>query len=259
MADKDFLVKNGISVNATFIYTGGLLTIGNSSINTTANSTKISITGDGAQANMSSAGFITGISSINSTAISVGSNAILGAVNITFGNTTVNSTVNSTALLIGSTSVNASVILLGNSTVNVVINSNSLMIGNSTVNSTSMTVGNSTVYTTITPGGVKNSSQTLTYAAPTAWNVALGKIASVTLTGNNAFGAPTNLEVGYYALHIYQDATGNRSPNTWSNVFCWPANIPPTLSTTARAHDLVTGISDGTYIYCTYVNDVRNA
>jgi len=114
----------------------------------------------------------------------------------------------------------------------------------------------------ITFTGVINTSaanvaqQTLTYGATTNWNASLGVVATVTLTGATTFANPTNLKVTTYILHIYQDSTGSRTAS-WGSAFKWPAGVAPVLTTTASAHDMLSFVSDGTYLYGAFVPDVR--
>ena len=99
-------------------------------------------------------------------------------------------------------------------------------------------------------------NQTLTDGATISWDVSLGQIATVTLAGNRTIAAPTNLKVSTYILHVIQDATGSRTL-TWNSVFKWTAGVAPTLTTTANRRDVFTFVSDGTYLYGSFLPDVR--
>jgi hypothetical protein len=101
--------------------------------------------------------------------------------------------------------------------------------------------------------------QTLTDAATIAWDTNLGRSAQVTIgaTGRT-MGAPTNLLAGEsYTLIVIQDAGGSKTITTWNTVFKWAGGVTPVLTTTANAKDIVSGVSDGTNIYCTWINDVK--
>ena len=100
------------------------------------------------------------------------------------------------------------------------------------------------------------ANQTLTDATTIAWNTANGSVAYVTLGGNRTMGAPTNLHVGTYVLHVIQDGAGSRGLG-WNSVFKWPGGVAPTLTTTAGARDLFSFISDGTYLYGSFLPDVK--
>ena len=100
------------------------------------------------------------------------------------------------------------------------------------------------------------STQNITYGGSVTWNLAAGKIASITLTGASCNVATSNLCVDTCLLHIYQDVTGSRLIS-WAPNFKWPAGIAPTLSNTANSHDIMTFVCDGTNMYGTYINDVR--
>jgi hypothetical protein len=99
-------------------------------------------------------------------------------------------------------------------------------------------------------------SQTLTDGATINWDTSSGQVATVTLGGNRAIAAPTNLRVGTYILHVIQDATGSRTL-TWNSVFKWTAAVAPVLTTTANARDVFSFVSDGTNLYGSYLPDVR--
>ena len=100
------------------------------------------------------------------------------------------------------------------------------------------------------------ASQILTDGATINWDVSLGSVATVTLGGNRAIAAPTNLKIGSYILHIIQDGSGNRTV-TWNSVFKWPAGVAPVLTTTGNRRDLFSFVCDGTNLYGSYLPDVR--
>jgi hypothetical protein len=90
---------------------------------------------------------------------------------------------------------------------------------------------------------------TLTDAATIAWDVSVAQAAKVTLAGNRAFGAPTNMAAGaFYSLLVIQDGTGSRT-GSWNSVFKFPTATAPTLTTTANAKDFFVFRSDGTNMY----------
>jgi hypothetical protein len=97
----------------------------------------------------------------------------------------------------------------------------------------------------------KSTVQTLTDGASIAWNVVNGNAAKVTLGGNRAIAAPTNVQAGgFYALEVAQDATGSRTL-TWNTVFKFGTVGTPTLTTTASKSDHFTFYSpDGTNLRC---------
>jgi hypothetical protein len=94
----------------------------------------------------------------------------------------------------------------------------------------------------VTPAAQAISAAYLTLidASSVAWDTNNGFNAVVTLGGNRAFAAPTNVKDGWtYILDIIQDATGSRTP-TWNSIFEWGASGPPTLSTAATKRDSLT-------------------
>ena len=99
-------------------------------------------------------------------------------------------------------------------------------------------------------------SQTLTDGATINWDVALGRVATVTLGGNRTISAATNQKVGTYILRVVQDGTGSRTL-TWNGNYKWTAQTAPVLSTGAGAVDIITFFSDGTKMYGSYLPDMR--
>lgn len=123
--------------------------------------------------------------------------------------------------------------------------------------STNLTVsGNTTLNGTVSTAGANILQQTLADGATVNWNVALGQIATVTLGGNRTMAAPTNLKVGTYILHVYQDGTGSRTL-TWNSVFKWTAAVAPPLTSAINSHDVFSFVSDGTNLYGSFMPDVR--
>jgi hypothetical protein len=98
--------------------------------------------------------------------------------------------------------------------------------------------------------------QTLTDGATINWNIASGTIATVTVGGNRTMAAPTNLKIGTYILHIYQDGVGGRTM-TWNSIFKWPGGVAPVLTATAGAHDVYSFVCDGTNLYGSFIPDVK--
>ena len=99
-------------------------------------------------------------------------------------------------------------------------------------------------------------NQTLTDAATIAWNTSSGQVATVTLGASRTMGAPSNLKVGTYILHVIQGGSGSYGI-TWNSVFKWPAGVAPVLSTAVGARDVFSFISDGTNLYGSYLTDVK--
>lgn len=101
---------------------------------------------------------------------------------------------------------------------------------------------------------VVTPTQTLTDAATITFNANISAVVEVTLTATGRTLTPSNLKAGgSYLLFIKQDATGGKTITTWTN-FKWPGGVAPTLSTAANAVDIISGISDGTFIYASIQN-----
>ena len=89
----------------------------------------------------------------------------------------------------------------------------------------------------------------LVFDATQDWALAANQVATLTLTANTTFDAPTQMVDGsFYSLIIIQDATGSRTAS-WNGVFKWAAATAPTLTTTASAKDIFVWRSDGTNMY----------
>ena len=89
----------------------------------------------------------------------------------------------------------------------------------------------------------------LSFDATQDWALTANQVATLTLTGNTTFDAPTQMVDGsFYSLIIIQDGTGSRTAS-WNAVFKWAAATAPVLTTTASAKDIFVWRSDGTNMY----------
>ena len=89
----------------------------------------------------------------------------------------------------------------------------------------------------------------LTFDATQDWALTANQVATLTLTANTTFDAPTQMVDGaFYSLIIIQDGTGSRTAS-WNTVFKWAGGTAPTLTTTAAAKDIFVWRSDGTNMY----------
>ena len=89
----------------------------------------------------------------------------------------------------------------------------------------------------------------LTFDATQDWALTANQVATLTLTANTTFDAPTQMVDGaFYSLIIIQDGTGSRTAS-WNTVFKWAGGTAPTLTTTASAKDIFVWRSDGSNMY----------
>ena len=89
----------------------------------------------------------------------------------------------------------------------------------------------------------------LVFDATQDWALAANQVATLTLTANTTFDAPTQMVDGsFYSLIIIQDGTGGWTAS-WNTVFKWAAATAPTLTTAASAKDIFVWRSDGTNMY----------
>ena len=160
-----------------------------------------------------------GTAAVNSTAVSVGANAIMTSSSLTIGNSTVNSSLTNYVLTlanatwtttytrdnanIGDTmAINSLRILIGNSTVNLFCNSSTLTIGaNVALTPTTLTIGNSTVNTVITSTNIGGSS-----------NAQLNVVNSVTVNATTTVGVGANVTLSTSKISV-----GNSTVNSHAN------------------------------------------
>jgi len=115
----------------------------------------------------------------------------------------------------------------------------------------------------ITRSGIKVSGQaysamnTLTDAATIATDCNDGNVHEVTLTDNRTLGAPTNLQDGATYIWVITQDVGGTNTLAYNAVFKFPGGTAPTLTTTGSAVDILTGVSDGTNIYCSLAADFK--
>jgi len=89
----------------------------------------------------------------------------------------------------------------------------------------------------------------LTFDATQDWALTANQVATLTLTANTTFDAPTQMVDGaFYSLIMIQDGTGGWTAS-WNAVFKWAGGTAPTLTTTASAKDIFVWRSDGTSMY----------
>lgn len=101
------------------------------------------------------------------------------------------------------------------------------------------------------------SNGALTDASTIAWNLDTYQVAVVTLNGSRTMGVPSNMRVGTFLLHVKQNTSGNSTLSFPNTTFKWTAQVAPTLTTTANARDIISFICDGTYMYGSFLPDVR--
>ncbi len=118
------------------------------------------------------------------------------------------------------------------------------------VSGTSGFVGDATFDGNVIIKGQAYAEQgTLTDASTISWNLNTDPNATVTLGASRTLANPTNMKSGgSYYLTVKQDATGTRALS-FGTAYKWPGGYAPILTETANAIDIITFISDGTYMY----------
>lgn len=110
--------------------------------------------------------------------------------------------------------------------------------------------GTSAATATLARAALNKGETTLTDQATVSTDCALGNVFTLAIGGNRTMGAPTNQAAGAtYIWKITQDVSGGRTL-AWNSVFKFPGGVDPTLTTAGGAVDIVSGLSDGTNLYC---------
>ncbi len=104
-------------------------------------------------------------------------------------------------------------------------------------------------------GQAWSTTTVLTDAVTIATDCDLGNVNTVTLTANRTLGAPTNMKDGAKYMWIIKQDAGGTNTLAYNAVFLFPGGVAPVLSTGGNAIDILTGVSDGTSIYCTMDKD----
>jgi hypothetical protein len=95
---------------------------------------------------------------------------------------------------------------------------------------------------------------TLTDGANISWDLD-NQVAQVTLAGNRTLDNPTNKKAGAtYVLIVKQDATGTRTL-AYGSDYKFVGGITPVLSTGTNDIDILTFVSDGTFLYGAIAKD----
>ncbi len=105
---------------------------------------------------------------------------------------------------------------------------------------------------------LNRGSTTLSDAATIATDCSVNNVFTMTLiTTARTMGAPTNqIDGATYIWRIRQDGTGGRTL-LWNSAFKFPGGTPPVITSAANSKDVITGVSDGTNIECSFVQDMK--
>ena len=244
-----------IESNTIFSVNSSILSIGNSSVNVSTNSTLLRFANSSSSANISLTSFAIGTSVVNgsvittgssglianTSALSVGANVIVNTSSIFVGNSTVNTVLSSTisvANSTGSANVNPIEFKVGLSTVNsttvsvgsnLVINSSSLLVGNSTVNS----VANSSALR------LANSTSNISISVPTSAQVSNGFFF---LNANSTWSVvptPQTLETNTIVLEHSQHTT-----NTFTTTGTSQQTVDQFATATFRSAEYLVSVKD---------------
>lgn len=183
---------------------------------------------------------------------------LIGNATGPYGKTEANLNVNNATYAYGKTEGNLNVnsALTSNNSTNLGGVAAASYLTTSSASSTYAPLASPTFTGTVSVAQANVLNQTLTDGATISWNTASGQVATVTIGASRTMGAPSNLKVGTYILHVIQGGSGSYGI-TWNSVFKWPAGVAPVLSTAVGARDVFSFISDGTNLYGSYLTDVK--
>jgi len=234
MADKDFVVKNGLVVNSTLI----VATAGKVGVNTSTPDATLTVTGTANVSGLVTLGSLNATVA-NSTTLNVTGLANVGNVNTTVANSSslnvsgLASVGNLNTLVVNSTAINSSTVNSTSATITTMtgnvlavsinstsINSASVTVGNvSTINSTVLSFGNSTANVVVTNGAVSVTGNVSVnsisiFANSTTANLVVSNFATIT-TGNvtGDFRVSGNLSVAGSLLYT-ANSTGDIVPSS---------------------------------------------
>jgi hypothetical protein len=107
-------------------------------------------------------------------------------------------------------------------------------------------------------GQIHSTLQTLTNSTSITWDLNGKQNAQLTLDANGTVSTVSNQKSGaIYFLKIAQNGTGNYTLTFSDAAFKFPNGVEPVISTGASAVDVIQFISDGTYMYGTWVGDYQ--
>lgn len=176
------------------------------------------------------------------------------------GSSTLGDSTSDLTTITGRATVGTNLAVTGNTSTNkLVVTSLLTSSGNTTTNKLTVSSATTTSNLTISGTTTDNSdalNQTLSDGSTINWNVALGRVATVTIAASRTMAAPTNLKVGTYILKVVQGGSGSYNI-TWNGLFKWTAQTAPTLSTAVGAVDVFSFFSDGSKLYGSFLPDVR--
>jgi hypothetical protein len=277
--DESKLYANTITANVRFVSTGstrlgttgtnrtivnGLLSA-NGNLNVSGNTTlggaskTLTIGGSGATVNATGWFGVTGRASISTNLFVAGNTTIGGVLNIN-GGINLGDAATDLLTVTGRATVAQNLNVSGNTTFGAANKTSNTtgwfgVNGRATV-STNLFVGGNTTLNGTTTDKSNALSQTLTDQATITWDVASGRVATVTLGASRTIAAPTNQKVGTYILRVVQGGSGGYTL-TWNGNYKWTAQTAPVLSTAVGAVDIITFFSDGSKMYGSYLPDMR--
>jgi hypothetical protein len=115
-----------------------------------------------------------------------------------------------------------------------------------------------TKFQVVAGGTAAGTSNALSGSGSQTFDLTLGNVQQLTLTGNITTLAFSNLQDNtFYTIVLKQDATGSRTMSGVSSNFKFPGGTVPTITSTANAVDVWDCIARGTVLYCRASQDVK--
>ena len=100
-----------------------------------------------------------------------------------------------------------------------------------------------------------SAMNTLADAATILTDMEDGNVHEITMLANRTLGAPSNLADGATYIWIITQDVGGTNTLAYNAVFKFPGGTAPVLSTAGDSVDILTGVSDGTNVYCSLSKD----
>jgi hypothetical protein len=140
---------SAFAVGANVVLNSSTLFVGNSTVNNTLSAVLLTLANSTSATNVSSLGLLSGIVTVNTTAVSIGANVLASATGTFVGNSIANSVQTATTVTVANSSGQTNLNSLGLVAGVVTVNTTALSIGPAmTVNSSILQTGNSTVFRT---------------------------------------------------------------------------------------------------------------
>lgn len=218
----------------------------NSTVNTTANATLISVQNSTISANITSNSFAVGISKVSNVEINVGANVVANSSALLVGNSTQNAVLNQTSLSIGNTTVNTAIVA-NSSTAFIDTDGYLRVLGNANFSNAVLVVGNTTLQNTLAVTGATTLSNTLAVTGAATLSNTIAVTGAATLSNTIAVTGAATLSntLGVTGATTVANTLGVTGATTLSNTVA--VTGATTLSNTVSVTGAATFSNTTTY------------